>query len=251
MNNIALTSSTPHQSTSDFFSQQMSSQDIAAVIEKRHDNVMRDIRELISNNVIDSLNFEEISLPDSYGRMQPAYLLDHDSILTLITGYDQHRRKAVVTRWRELEQGLATPMASMQEFTVPQTMVEALRLAADQAEKIESLKVKQLEDAPKVAYVDEVVEQGDNHVTLSDLGRILKKKGMHTGARLIFTQLRQLRIIMSARTIPYNRYVEQGYFVIGQKNTGDRTFPVTFVTGKGQLWIHGKMKEAFEQAENG
>ena len=53
----------------------MSSREIAELTGKRHDNVMVDIRKLISDKAIDPLNFQEISLPDSYGRPQPAFML--------------------------------------------------------------------------------------------------------------------------------------------------------------------------------
>jgi hypothetical protein len=75
---------------------------------------MRDIRKLISDNAIDPLNFEEISLPDSYGRMQPAFELDYDATMTLISGYDSKLRMVVVKRMRELDQGIVKPM--VEEF---------------------------------------------------------------------------------------------------------------------------------------
>lgn len=51
--------------TTSMFDQKMSSREIAKVTKKEHKHVMRDIRELISNNVIDQSNFEPISLPDT------------------------------------------------------------------------------------------------------------------------------------------------------------------------------------------
>jgi len=44
-----------------------------------------DIKSLISQEAIDALNFEEISYVDAQNRNQPAYLLDFDATMTLIT----------------------------------------------------------------------------------------------------------------------------------------------------------------------
>lgn len=43
------------------------------------------IKSLISQEAIDALNFEEISYVDAQNRKQPAYLLDFDATMTLIT----------------------------------------------------------------------------------------------------------------------------------------------------------------------
>ncbi len=43
------------------------------------------IKSLISQEAIDALNFEEISYVDAQNRNQPAYLLDFDATMTLIT----------------------------------------------------------------------------------------------------------------------------------------------------------------------
>lgn len=62
---------------------------------RRHDNVLRDIAGLLSDlNSLevegvrkDLLNFEEISVPDSYGRQQPAYSMTKDGFTLLVMGY--------------------------------------------------------------------------------------------------------------------------------------------------------------------
>ena len=63
------------------------------------------------------------------------FLLDRYHTEVLITGYDVKRRAAVIKRWFDLESGAATPAhQKTAQFQVPQTMAEALRLAADENE---------------------------------------------------------------------------------------------------------------------
>lgn len=216
------------------FDMTMTSKEIAEVTGKEHFHVTRDIRDLISTGAIDHSNFGEISLPDTYGRLQPGYRLDFKATLTLTTGYDSVRRAAVIQRWMKLEQGKATPA-----YQVPQSMSEALLLAGQLQAKIEA-------DAPKVAFVEDVVEQSTGMMTLSDFGRVLKGTSeIDTGARKIFDQLRELDVIQKSWPLPYTEFIDRGYFVVNGTETPSRTGLITFVTGRGRLWIHGKLKEAF------
>jgi len=87
----------------------MSSREIAELTGKRHDNVMADIRGMLSELKIDVLTFQGIYL-DSMNRQQIEYLLDHEHTDCLLTGYSAAMRMAVIKRWRELEKQTARPM---------------------------------------------------------------------------------------------------------------------------------------------
>lgn len=117
----------------------MTSVEIADKMEKDHKNVMRDIKLLIDRGSINALNFEliEVMVKVGFGyRPSPAYKLDFFATMLLVTGYDPARRGLIIDRWMELENERVRPAAKPQ-FKIPQTMAEALRLAADQAETIE------------------------------------------------------------------------------------------------------------------
>lgn len=109
----------------------MSSREIAELTGKRHSHVMRDIRammEVLSMNP----DLDSCAKPSTYtgkdGREYEQYELDKDTCLTLLLGYDAVARMKVVKRWQELEAQAQTP-------PIPQTLPEALRLAADLAEE--------------------------------------------------------------------------------------------------------------------
>ena len=67
----------------------VSSLEIAKRFEKRHDNVLRDVRELVDqcDNEFSRLNFEEIEYKDSYGRSQPMYEITRDGFSLLAMGF--------------------------------------------------------------------------------------------------------------------------------------------------------------------
>lgn len=95
----------------------MTSKEISEVTGKRHDHVMRDVK--VDQGAIDVPNFGEISLPDYYGRPQPAYLLDFKATYVLVLGYDSVRRAKVIDRWMFLEEERAKakkPVVQLPDF---------------------------------------------------------------------------------------------------------------------------------------
>lgn len=103
MNNITTTTKT------------MSSLEIAELTGKRHDHVMRDIRNMIEQLEVakkDSPNLgwhcESSTYINKQNKSQPCYLLDYNTTVNLLTGYDAAKRMMVIQRWQELEKP-ATP----------------------------------------------------------------------------------------------------------------------------------------------
>lgn len=83
--------------------QTMTSVEIADMTGKRHGNVLRDIENLIADIDSDlSRGFKSSTYTDSLGREQFYYVMDEDSTLLLVTGYDATARMKVIKRWKEL-----------------------------------------------------------------------------------------------------------------------------------------------------
>ena len=106
------------------FENLMSSREIAELCEKRHDNVIRDIRRMLdklginltapnlralknSENLTGSnlspLKIQENSYLDKKGEKRIEYLLDFELTMTLISGYNVVLRNRIIKRWQELE----------------------------------------------------------------------------------------------------------------------------------------------------
>ena len=81
----------------------MSSREISTLTGKKHYNVMRDIELLAAQLEVDVLTFQHIYL-DSQNREQTEYLLDKDTCLCLVAGYNAKLRLKIIKRWQELEQ---------------------------------------------------------------------------------------------------------------------------------------------------
>lgn len=115
----------------------MSSREIAELCEKRHDHVLRDIEKMLSDINDPKLGAVEFQskYQDGKGEWRKEYRLPKDLTVTLITGYRADLRYRVVKRLEELDAEKASG-----GFQIPQSLPEALRLAAEQAEKIEAMK---------------------------------------------------------------------------------------------------------------
>ncbi|MGC0154852.1 phage antirepressor KilAC domain-containing protein [Chromobacterium vaccinii] len=141
----------------------MSSREIAELCEKRHDNVMRDIRTMLEELKLDALSFEGI-YQDAYGRQKMCFELDKELTMTLVAGYNVVLRNRIIRRWMELEQKAVAP--SLPDFQDP---VAAARAWADQLEGRQIAEQKNLmlenqlvEQAPKVAAQDMLaISKGD------------------------------------------------------------------------------------------
>ncbi|EFK5225739.1 Rha family transcriptional regulator [Escherichia coli] len=85
----------------------MSSRQIAEFTDKKHSNVMRDIREMYESlGIIDQLKTEFVERINNlgYAVKEPVYHLDEELTLTLVTGYDVKRRMIVIQEWKRLKE---------------------------------------------------------------------------------------------------------------------------------------------------
>ena len=81
----------------------MSSREISTLTGKKHYNVMRDIELLAAQLEVDVSKFGGI-YTDSQNREQTEYLIDKDTCLCLVAGYNAKLRMKIIKRWQELEQ---------------------------------------------------------------------------------------------------------------------------------------------------
>ena len=125
----------------------MTSREIAAITEKEHTNVKRDIAAMILqlNNPHlmlkdcpdfhpSDLNGHGITLTtfDHCGNLYDEFILNQEYCLLLVSGYNVTLRQKIIKRWQELEIKQQEPV-----HIIPKTYAEALMLAANQAAQLE------------------------------------------------------------------------------------------------------------------
>ena len=110
----------------------MTSREIAELTGKRHDNVMADIRKMLSELGLSSPDFSG-EYKDSTGRTLTCFNLPKRETLILVSGYSIPMRARIVDRWEALETGKATPAAvptnrASEDMVVLSALADALRL---------------------------------------------------------------------------------------------------------------------------
>ena len=106
----------------------MTSREIADLVEARHNDVVATIERLFGKGLLRSSR--KTRREETGGRPIEVYdLIERDTHL-VVSGYSDEHRARVIDRWQELE--------SQQSPKLPQTMAQALRLAAEQAEQLEA-----------------------------------------------------------------------------------------------------------------
>lgn len=97
----------------------MSSLEIAEITSKRHDAILRDIRNLLSQGV-NAHNFVEVEYTDKKGEKRPCFNLTKKGCLILASGYDAKLREKIIDRWEELE------LEKRPKITVPRKRTPSL-----------------------------------------------------------------------------------------------------------------------------
>lgn len=113
------------------------------------------------------------------------------------------------------------------------------RLVAEQ--KIE-------EQRPLVEFADKV-SNSSNLIDIGKMAKLLKDENINIGRNRLFEWLRKKEILMK-NNIPYQRYIDGGYFQVKESTFetpyGTKTQQTTFVTGKGQIYITEKLRKEWK-----
>lgn len=109
-------------------------------------------------------------------------------------------------------------------YGLPRTFAEALRLAADQQERLEVQQRQLEEQRPKVEFFDAVAES-KTAIAMKAVANTLHFKGV--GRNKLFAILREKKILMG-NNMPYQRYVDCGYF---------RTVEQKYATPDGEVRV--------------
>ncbi|EFF1490551.1 phage antirepressor KilAC domain-containing protein [Escherichia coli] len=147
-------------------------------------------------------------------------------------------RRSLIDKLEELQQ------ANSPAPSIPQTLPEALRLAAELAEQKMQLEQQLVAAAPKVDFADRVSVA--NGILIGNFAKVV---GLKQNA--LFSWLRQNGILMAfgaRKNVPRQQYINAGYFTVKEVVLDDedgyqiRLTPQ--LTGKGQQWLTRKLLDA-------
>lgn len=205
----------------------MSSREMAQLCEKRHDHVCRDIDNLNANYI--SMGLPKVgegyyTHPNTGSQKHREFLLTQEQCLDLVTGYRTDIRIRINRRWQELEAKAASPV-------VPQSLPEALRLAADLAERVEQQQAQLAIAEPKALVYDTIIER-DTLLNATQVGSKIGLTAQKLNKLLSVANVYDKRIKRSKTFSSW--FVEKGLGEMKQTASG---YPQALFTTKGEAWV--------------
>lgn len=210
--------------------QTMSSREIADLCEKRHDHVMRDIRDMLGQLYDEGglPNFGGTYRNEQNGQTYPIFHLPKRETLILVSGYNLAVRAKIIDRWQELE-------AAAISFHVPKSLPEALRMAADAAEQAQRAQAALAVAAPKAEAFDRIAASADS-LTFTQAAKVL---GIKRAELTAWLNANRWAYRQNGSWVAYRQHIENGRLEYKEANytdekTGMRCCkPYCHITPKG------------------
>lgn len=205
--NTSITTTTNTQVT-------MSSIEIAHHTGKRHDNILRDIKDMfkaleIDASVLRDAEYQQIL--DQRGYTKEIFL-NYRYTELLVTGYNVKLRLAVLD-------ALKAKIAQLEQQNTPKlptTYLEALeQLVAKEKETL--LLTQQVQEAQQVieqqtpdVQFAQAIKQTNTEVSMSDFAKVISKE-IGFGRNTLYSFLREKKVF-TTKNIPMQSFINKGYF---------------------------------------
>lgn len=203
----------------------MSSREIAALVQSKHSDVKRSAERLAVGGVLTAplAQFEF----EHNGNIYFEYRFNKRDSLVLVAQLSPQFTAAVIDRWQELES----------KSLVPQTLPEALRLAADLADEKQALESQLALVAPKAEFVDRYVA-AKGSMGFRSVCKLLKAKEPEFRLFMIDEKIMYRQ---DGQYTPYGIHMEAGRFEVktGTSQVSQHAFRQARFTPKGIQWIAG------------
>lgn len=198
-----------------------SSLQVAETFEKKHKHVMEAILNRIDsaeNSAQYNSMFAKGSYKDRSGKSNPMYYMNRDGFAFIVMGFTGRKadkfKLQYIDAFNKMEQQI--------KFQIPTTLPEALRLAADQAEKISKLQ-------PKADYTDKMLDNPGLETT----SVIAKNYGYSTREFNKLLHGLGIQFKQGQTWLLYSKYQAQGYTHIE---------PYSYVDSSGLEQVRNTMK---------
>ncbi len=112
---------------------------------------------------------------------------------------------------------------------------------------IDKLNERIRHDQPLVEFANQV-SNTENLIDMNAMAKLAVEEKIPIGRNRLFQWLREKGILMS-NNLPYQKYIDRGYFAVKETvfetSSMMKTHQQTLVTGRGQMYIIGRLKKDF------
>lgn len=234
---------------------------VAQTFGKEHRRVLQDIRELECSKEFSLHHF--VHTPYKHpqnGQTYEKIVMTQDGFAFLAFGYTgkeaAHFKEMYINEFNRMREELNKP-----QYQLPTTMVEALKLLVTEMEEKERITAekdrltietteqqKKLQEQETPVAIYNLAISAKNTMTMQEVA-----KSLNTGRTRLYNILREEEIIMKNSTLPYQRFLDAGYFKVVERPraSGDTIVndPATRVTAKGFDYIARMMQKRNERLQ--
>lgn len=208
----------------------MSSREIADLVEKRHDNVLRTIESLLARGTIALPRFEEVPNEGPGPKMIRQYRVGKRDSYVIVAQLSPEFTARLVDRWQELEAAAPAP-------AVPQSFAAALRLAAEQQDVIEAQAAQLAAAAPAVKFVERYADSTGT----KGFREVAKLLGANESAFREFLLDQKVMYRLAGALTPHAQHMDAGRFCVKAGTAqNNHAFNAARFTPKGVTWIAGE-----------
>ena len=216
---------------------------VAEVFGKDHKNVIQSIENLAAEK--SAAKFFAEATYYNRGKQYPMYYMNRDGFTLLAMGFTGKKALQFKIKYIQAFNSMETQIRT--GYAIPGSYAEALKLAANQAEKIEQQKQTIAIQAPKALFAD-AVATSHTSILIGDLAKLIRQNGVDIGQNRLFGWLRDHGYLISKgdrRNMPTQRAMDLELFDIKERTFQNpdgsvRITKTTKVTGKGQQYFINK-----------
>jgi phage antirepressor YoqD-like protein len=221
----------------------MSSREIADLVEKRHDNVLRTIENLAQRGAIRLPQFEEVPNDGPGPKTVGQFRVGKRDSYVIVAQLSPEFTARLVDRWQQLEAAAQVP-------ALPKSFAEALRLAADQQETIEAQAAQLAAAAPAVEFVERYADSTGT----KGFRQVAKLLGANEHRFREFLIDEKIMYRLGRELTPHSQHIDAGRFCVkaGTSIETGHAYNSARFTPKGVTWVAGEWaKWQLKQREEG
>lgn len=235
---------------------------VAETFGKRHDDVLKSIRNLDCSEEFSRRNFAETPYKHPQnGQTYSKYLITQDGFSFLVMGYTGKEaarfKEMYINEFNRMKHHHRLSYEEVSNYLLnPDTIIKIaenwkeekmLRIAAENVIEMQR---------PLVVFAESLQVSKDT-MLVGELAKLLKQNGIEVGQTRLFERLREegyLHKIGTQRNLPTQKSMELGLMEIrlgvrASVSEGSKTTKTTKITGKGQAYFINKFKSAMSEAQ--
>lgn len=232
--------------------QKLDSREVAEMVGKAHNKLMRDIRDYIDQLGESKIGhtdfFSESTYTTAQNKVLPCYLITKE-------GCEFIAHKLIGVKGTEFTAKYIKRFHEMKNIIkehIPQGK-ELLALAVLEAQKTIEEQTAQIEEMKPKAIFADAVATSHTSILIGDLAKILKQNGIETGQKRLFEWLRENGYLSKRKGTEWNSPTQKsmnlGLFEVKETTSVNpdgsvRINKTTKVTGKGQQYFINKFLNA-------